>query len=567
MPPKKKGGKKKGKKSGKKSGRKSARPSSAPSGANLSEVSKEFFLIQIRDLEQRLARYQRKCDELDVANGEFKDKYDQMTTDKKEIVSFLKKQLEQRQDEIADLNDRLVGLQQAKDTEKDAYEQQLAQLRTEFQETKDQLTSENMILSGKLSSLEEFKVQKEDLEAKFAQMEAELASQQEGHKEQIYQLERKQVVDKDRLKKEMVLKVNQVAAEFRKVSNKQMADTTKRTIRENVSIQAQLGKMSDKTMELIQENEELAAREKKQRQQMEMLEENEKALAKKNLSNQKVIRMLTEKAKEQEALIMDYENKEAHFQELESEVNLLRQQVESSREELQRMGDEGERLEERLEMMEKEKNVMRNNKEKMERILAEAAYSLHKILMGSETGKANEKGHITMDELEERDGMLENLLVILNTAAAVGVGPSPMEFIKEDEPIYRTKSRENTFPGSGKGLQKGTIPLSPIGKPSGTLPHYRLGDLGLVPRPKQMQHSFEKIRQLSATSRLNRLQGVKSRSVGIQTTSIPQAMFFADQLTNKDPRSAKSAIIQELAIKSKRPVLKPVLTRGKQPIH
>ena len=41
----------------------------------------------------------------------------------------------------------------------------------------------------------------------------------------------------------MVLRVNQVAAEFRKVSNKQMADTTKRTIRENVSIQAQLGEL------------------------------------------------------------------------------------------------------------------------------------------------------------------------------------------------------------------------------------------------------------------------------------------------------------------------------------
>lgn len=86
----------------------------------------------------------------------------------------------------------------------------------------------------------------------------------------------------------MVLKVNQVAAEFRKVSNKQMADTTKRTIRENVSIQAQLGKMSDKTMELIQENEDLSAKEKKQQQQLDMLEGNEKVLAKKNLSNQKV---------------------------------------------------------------------------------------------------------------------------------------------------------------------------------------------------------------------------------------------------------------------------------------
>ena len=49
-------------------------------------------------------------------------------------------------DEIIDLNDRLIGLQQAKDAEKEQYETQLNQLRTEFQETKDQLTSENMIL-------------------------------------------------------------------------------------------------------------------------------------------------------------------------------------------------------------------------------------------------------------------------------------------------------------------------------------------------------------------------------------------------------------------------------------
>lgn len=86
----------------------------------------------------------------------------------------------------------------------------------------------------------------------------------------------------------MVMRVNQVAAEFRKVSNKQMAETTKRTIRENVSINAQLGKMSDKTMELIQENDEMKAKEKKQRQTLDLLESNEKELAKKNHSNQKV---------------------------------------------------------------------------------------------------------------------------------------------------------------------------------------------------------------------------------------------------------------------------------------
>ena len=67
-----------------------------------------------------------------------------------------------------------------------------------------------------------------------------------------------------------------------------MAETTKRTIRENVSINAQLAKMSDKTMEMIGENDDLKSKEKKQRQQIEMLETNEKELAKKNHSNQKV---------------------------------------------------------------------------------------------------------------------------------------------------------------------------------------------------------------------------------------------------------------------------------------
>ena len=86
----------------------------------------------------------------------------------------------------------------------------------------------------------------------------------------------------------MVMRVNQVAAEFRKVSNKQMAETTKRTIRENVSINSQLAKMSDKTMELIQENDDLKAKEKKHKQQIDLLEANEKELAKKNHSNQKV---------------------------------------------------------------------------------------------------------------------------------------------------------------------------------------------------------------------------------------------------------------------------------------
>ena len=47
---------------------------------------------------------------------------------------------------------------------------------------------------------------------------------------------------------------------------------------------------------------------------------------------------------------------------------------------------------------------------------------------------------------EKRDNLLENLLVILNSAAALGVGPAMGEFSRP--------AKKTSVPGSGKGLRK-----------------------------------------------------------------------------------------------------------------
>ena len=39
-------------------------------------------------------RYQKKCDELEVSQGQFKDQFDQMARDKHDIVSFWKRQVD-----------------------------------------------------------------------------------------------------------------------------------------------------------------------------------------------------------------------------------------------------------------------------------------------------------------------------------------------------------------------------------------------------------------------------------------------------------------------------------------
>ena len=84
-------------------------------------------------------------------------------------------------------------------------------------------------------------------------------------------------------------KVNSVAGEFRKVSDLQMVETTKRTIRENVAISQQLGKMSDKTMSLLRENEALRMKERELGRRVELLESNSREMTRKNVNNQRVL--------------------------------------------------------------------------------------------------------------------------------------------------------------------------------------------------------------------------------------------------------------------------------------
>jgi hypothetical protein len=55
-----------------------------------------------------------------------------------------------------------------------------------------------MFEGGKLASLEEFRIQREELMAQTAKLESDLLEQANAHREEIYDLEKKQVIDKDR---------------------------------------------------------------------------------------------------------------------------------------------------------------------------------------------------------------------------------------------------------------------------------------------------------------------------------------------------------------------------------
>ncbi|KAF4074463.1 hypothetical protein AMELA_G00239500 [Ameiurus melas] len=400
---------------------------SAPGDA-VSDGSKEFYRAQIRDLEERLEKYQHKCDELEVRQKDFSTDYNNVVREKRDIVLYLKRTLAQKEDEITDILEKLQELQAAKDAEKESFDRQLSMLRNEFQETKDKLTAENMVLAGKLASLEDFQMQKDELMGQMESLKEQLELQKQEHQTVIYNLEKKAVLDNYRLKKEMQQHVAAVASEFRKVSDKKMPETTKRAIHENMLVMSQLRQISDRCEELMVENDALNAREKQLKREMEIMEPLLNEMTRKSLANQKVVQQLTEKCKQMHAELEDYTRHKQEHQKLvinhstlQKEHDALRQEHKSAVDNLNQNQAEAARL--KIELQEE-----RTRRGRVETVLQEAAMALKEALR-----EVPKEEDAEVQTLARRNQMMQKLLAILDSAASISKGPAPSHFTPTTE--------------------------------------------------------------------------------------------------------------------------------------
>uniref|UniRef100_A0A673LJQ7 Cilia- and flagella-associated protein 157 n=1 Tax=Sinocyclocheilus rhinocerous TaxID=307959 RepID=A0A673LJQ7_9TELE len=421
MPPKKNG-----KGTGDKSIKKESMNPEQKNEEELMESDKNFYRAQIRDLE-----YQQKCDELEVQEKDLYSKINNVEKEKKGIVLYLKRTLAQKEDELIDLAETLSRHQQAPEAERESFELQLSLLRHELQENKEKFTSENMALAGKLASLEEFSMQREKLMAERRCLEEQLQKQKEEPQAQIYNLEKKAVLDNDRLKKEMLQHVAAVAAEFLRVSDQMMPETTKKAMQENLSVTAQLQQLSDKTKELLKENDDLRAREKQLKIENAITEPLLHQITKKNVANQKVVHQLTEKCKQMQSEVEKCAKLKVEHQELLdshsaicTELDALRKKHATVIEVLNQTKAEAKRQRKELE----EERMLRKQ---LKTVLEEAAVALKEALRGVPKEEDSEL-KITV----RRNQMMQKLLAELDSAAALGNGPALTDFIPEKSTSY-----------------------------------------------------------------------------------------------------------------------------------
>ena len=152
----------------------------------------------VQDLEERLSRYQVKCDRLQLENDDLQKKLKQQLEDQEQMIMFLKRKNHEQAQQFMDLEEKLFALKQAKEKERERLEALLTSLKEDSQRALDQAAMENKMLQAQLDALESFKQNKEQLENDLKQKDEEIERWKKQHEAVVYNLEKKAVLDKDR---------------------------------------------------------------------------------------------------------------------------------------------------------------------------------------------------------------------------------------------------------------------------------------------------------------------------------------------------------------------------------
>ncbi|EEB15337.1 Centrosome protein, putative [Pediculus humanus corporis] len=377
----------------------------------LTEVDREYYEIQLNDLNRKLNRLKSKCEDLETLNLQLEENIKILDEDRSDIIAFLKKNLISKTNELSELQERFDGLKQSMESGVVSYKEKITNMEQEYKNMQNELTSEIKLLMGKLNSLEEFRTQKEELTSKFLQQEKKMREQEEKHKKNLYENEKKFILEKNKLKKEMETRLLKLSLEFQKATDLRMASTTHKMIRENIAVNNELTTMQESQIEMIKENEKMKKLIQEIKINGQLVEEEKNMVLKKNLTLIKVIEDLIKKREEDEEKIKKYYKMEKYCQTLKNKLNETDDKLKEANGEIKKLSERLSTGQTNAAKLYADIAALKLNSRRLYGILHRAVNAVKDALRIHETPEESEE-----IILSKRLALLNNLLQILNRA-------------------------------------------------------------------------------------------------------------------------------------------------------
>ncbi|KAG5671991.1 hypothetical protein PVAND_002155 [Polypedilum vanderplanki] len=245
-----------------KKGKKTKKEEEDQENSDLTAVDKQFYELTIADINKKLTRLRAHNVKIEEKNEELEMRMKQMEEDRQDVTAFLNRTLKEKVSTIQELEDKLTELKKVRHEENENFKKKNLEWENKYKMMHDNLQSEIKLLTGKLNSMEEFRLQRDDLIAKFDAQDFELKDQAKKHKAILYEMERKVILDKERMRKDVENKLLELSNEFTKTSDLRIAASTQRLVRENIALNNDMDRILVMQSRLQRENEEMAKKHK-----------------------------------------------------------------------------------------------------------------------------------------------------------------------------------------------------------------------------------------------------------------------------------------------------------------
>ena len=188
----------------------------------LAQVDREFLDTELRMLKEQVESYRQAQQAHKRERGELDDKLASELSNQKDIFMYLNGELAKKTDEILELQERVQQLLDENErmtldnearmlTQKDAAQLHAAKLSEEINTHK-----------ASLAKVQKFISEKSDMESKLEESSRALEESHAAHESFVSDLERRHVQEKDRLKKEMLMKLRETKANLLKMTDNQV---------------------------------------------------------------------------------------------------------------------------------------------------------------------------------------------------------------------------------------------------------------------------------------------------------------------------------------------------------
>ncbi|CAH8666756.1 unnamed protein product [Heterobilharzia americana] len=297
--------------------------------AAIESLGRDYYLFIIRQLETQVTAYENYISELYTQNEEIMAKLQLTDAECRDNFKTLNKVFQQRINEAADLIERIQGVKCVFRKNVEKWKSRENELQLLKQCTEERMTAENIALASELTSLEEFRANREALWAYYHSLESTLEELRNDHKMAMENLLERDMAYRGRLKKVTKLKINEVASEFRSVSFQRTEPTVKRMLAENVSIEGQLVKLSVAIAEMSKENVSLLTEFHNLVEEQSNLEKEQILLGTRNSAITKISHLLSIHHEKLNQMTKEANEKKEIYSSLNSKCNYLEQEKQS----------------------------------------------------------------------------------------------------------------------------------------------------------------------------------------------------------------------------------------------